>query len=76
MKLLTFDAGCEEWWFGGVGCEKGNKSVTQCDICDHVSSWKYAVAHPTDWTKCSILVATTLHQLENIIVIHSYLCII
>ena len=33
---------------GGVGCEKGNKCVTQCDICDHVSGCKCAVAHPTD----------------------------
>jgi hypothetical protein len=48
MRLLTFDTGCEEWWFGGVGCEKGNKSVTQCDICDYVSGRKCAVAHLAD----------------------------
>ena len=39
-SIVVAIAGCEEWWFGGVGCEKGNKSVTQCDICDYVSSCK------------------------------------
>jgi hypothetical protein len=48
-SIVVAVAGCEEWWFsGGVGCEKGNKSVTQCDICDHVSGRKCVVAHPTD----------------------------
>ena len=47
-SIVVTVTGCEEWWFGGVGCEKGSKSVTQCDICDYVSSCKCAVAHPTD----------------------------
>ena len=44
-SIVVAVTGCEEWWFGGV---KGNESVTQCDICDHVSGCKCAVAHPAD----------------------------
>ena len=47
-SIVVAVAGCEEWWFGGVGCEKGSESVTQCDICDYVSDCKCAVAHPAD----------------------------
>ena len=47
-SIVAAVTGCEEWWFGGVGCEKGNESVTQCDICDYVSGCKCAVAHPAD----------------------------
>ena len=40
-SIVVAVTGCEEWWFSGVGCEKGNESVTQCDICDHVSVTTY-----------------------------------
>ena len=38
-SIVITVTGCEEWWFGGVGCEKGNVTTLNYYLikaCTHV----------------------------------------